>query len=205
MTGRSSLRARWTAAAYRSPLITDSVRVVLLVLAEQMTEAGYVSVPRTEIADRIGRSPRRVTERLELARVTGFLDVVRRGQPGRTAEYRGLIPTGPAPSYGADGCTTQGCGRAHQEHGADCSTHSVRTGAPSANGQHGADGGPANTRARAGTTSATSPQRQAWCFVIAAKCRTPGKRHRRQQRGARSYSPTQPYLTRSCRAGRTEP
>lgn len=101
------------------PHITDSTRVVLLVLADHMTDHGYVSVPRSTIAKTINRSHRRVTERLQDARTAGLLDVVRSGRPGRTAEYVAVIPT----SHGADGRT--------KLDGADCSTHSWRTGAPS--------------------------------------------------------------------------
>ncbi len=121
MNRREGLRDRWRATVLRSPHITDSVRVVLLILADHMTEKGYVSIPRTAIADAIGRTPRRVTERLEKARDAGLLDVVRSGRPGRTAEYVAVIPS----PLGADGRTT---------HGADCSTHSWRTGAPSETG-----------------------------------------------------------------------
>ena len=116
---RTGLRDRWRMVVLASPHITDSVRVVLLVLADHITDRGYVSVPRSTIAETISRSPRRVTERLEKARDAGLLAVVRSGQPGRTAEYVAVIP---AP-HGADGCTKQ--------HGADYSTHSWRTGAPS--------------------------------------------------------------------------
>lgn len=113
------LRDRWREIVLASPHITDSVRVVLLVLADHMTDHGYVSVPRSTIARTIHRSPRRVTERLERAREAGLLDVVRSGRPGRTAEYVAVIPS----THSADGRT--------KLHGADCSTHSWRTGAPS--------------------------------------------------------------------------
>lgn len=145
MSGRPTVKARWIAEVLRSPHITDSVRVLLIVMAEYMTAAGYVTVPRAELADRIGRNPRRVTERIESAKGAGFLQVVRSGRPGLTAGYNATVP---APSHGADGCTNEGCGRVHQPHGAVSSTHRWRTGAPSKTDTHGADGGPASTRAR---------------------------------------------------------
>lgn len=125
MTARDGLRDRWRAEVYRSPLISDSVRVVLLVLADHMTSRGYVSVPRTKLAAKLGRSPRRITERLEKARAAGFLDVVRNGRPGQTAEYVATFPDG------ADGRTNSDAAQdrlmvrfAATIHGADGRTNS---------------------------------------------------------------------------------
>lgn len=131
-----------------SALITDSVRVLLLVMARSMTEQGFVSVPRKVLAAALNRDERRITERLETARKIGFLSVVRQGMPGRTAEYAAAFPiltervrTG-APSAYLERVRTGA-----PEKGADCSAHSLRTGAPSNAPSHGADGQPTNTRA----------------------------------------------------------
>ena len=141
---RDGTRDRWRAEVLRSSLIGDSVRVVLIVMAEAMTEAGYVSLPRNTLAKTINRAPRRVTERIELARLAGFLNVIRPGKPGQTAEYVATLPAHP---HGAP-VRTKPKGTSATRHGADSSHHSVRTGAPSKPDTHGADGGPTNTRAR---------------------------------------------------------
>lgn len=130
---RRGFRDRWRAEVIKTGLISDSVRVVLIVLADSMTDAGYVSVPRAKLAELVGRSPRRITERIEKARQVGYLDVVRRGQPGRTAEYCATLP-----AHGAHGRTTDMVRIA--------APIQVRTGAPPWESAHGADGGPANAR-----------------------------------------------------------
>ncbi|MCU1691153.1 MAG: hypothetical protein JWM64_244 [Frankiales bacterium] len=77
----------------RSAAISDSVRVLLLALCDDMTEAGQVSVPRSRLATRLGRSERRVSERLEQAVEARLLDRVQTGTPGRTAVYAALLAT----------------------------------------------------------------------------------------------------------------
>lgn len=130
---RADLRGRWRAEVIRSARISDSVRVVLLVLADEMTAAGYVSVPRRKIAETINRHEARVTERLTKAISAGFLSVVRAGRPGRTAEYCATLPDG-APVRTTD--MVRSAGRVV-----------VRTGAPPSEAQHGAPGWSTNTRA----------------------------------------------------------
>jgi len=142
MSRRDGFRDRWRVEVIRSARISDSVRVVLIVLAGRMTDAGYVSVPRTELSALIGRSPRRITERIEKAREAGYLDQVRRGRPGRTAEYQAILP---GLLLGADGRTKE---RSSEDHlmVRTAATVLVRTGAPPWTAPHGADGGPTNTR-----------------------------------------------------------
>jgi hypothetical protein len=122
-------RAVWRAEVFRSPVITDSVRVLLLAMAEQMGEDGRVSVPRSALAVLLGRQPRRVTERIGLAIDAGFLDRVTTGKPGVTAVYRATLPDGAA------GRTSRG---------ADCSHHSSASKGAPRRTSRGADGGPAN-------------------------------------------------------------
>ena len=51
---RPSLRTRWKAEAFRTALVSDSVRTVLLLLSEHMAADGYVSVPRSKLAEALG-------------------------------------------------------------------------------------------------------------------------------------------------------
>jgi hypothetical protein len=144
---RRGLRDRWRSEVLRATRITDSVRVVLLILADSMTDAGYVSVPRSELAATLNRSPRRVTERLELAREAGYLAVVRPAMPGRTAEY---VATLPEASQGAPVRTSTNGHKSGLERGglqppfvAPFRTSTER----GTSDARGADGGPPNTRA----------------------------------------------------------
>jgi hypothetical protein len=176
-----SRRDEWRTEVIRSSLISDSVRVVLLVLADTMTDTGCVSVPRSRIAAAINRSPRRVTERLELAREAGYLAITRAGKPGQTAAYMARLPD---LSHGADGRTKPRVRTGAPQHGADSSHHSWRTGAPTKPDTHGADGGPANTRARSSRNDnqeRTEGQKPSGCvdcsapdpfMPIAGRCRT---------------------------------
>src|SRR5690554_5689529 len=91
---QESLRTRWRREVFRTKLVPDSVRVVLLALAEHMRENGYVSVARRTIAAEIGRDPRRINERIQAAVDARLLDRVRRGRPGVTAVYRAVLPWG---------------------------------------------------------------------------------------------------------------
>jgi hypothetical protein len=107
-----------------------------LVLADRMTDMGYVSMPRSELASVLNRTPRRITDRIQSAKDKGFLDVVRTGAPGRTAEYFGVIPVG------ADARTKRDGAVSSTHSGADGSTKqpwAKRT-------PHGADVGEASTR-----------------------------------------------------------
>jgi hypothetical protein len=134
VNGRRSLKSRWKAEAFRTALVSDSVRAVLLLLSDHMGADGYVSVPRSKLAEELGRSPRRVTERLQAAVDAGLLARVSRGYEGHTAVYRALLPT---PERVSKTSTLSGCGRVHPPF-----IHSVRE-RPSLGG---ADGGPAKTK-----------------------------------------------------------
>lgn len=118
--------ADWRAVVYRHAGINNSVRVLLLYLADNMRADRTVSIPQSRIAEALGVSTRRVKERIAAARSAGLLDTVRKGRPGTTAMYQGLLPK---PSLGADVRTNQTA-----QHGAV-----VRTIKPPL---YGADGGP---------------------------------------------------------------
>jgi len=89
---RQSLSARWQAEVWKSTDITDGCRVLLLALVPRMDAKGYVSVPRAELTNLLGRNERRIAERIDQALAAGFLDRVRRGQKGVTAVYRVTVP-----------------------------------------------------------------------------------------------------------------
>jgi hypothetical protein len=87
-----TFRGRWIDEVFRTPLITDAVRVALLALASDMDDAGRVSVPRGELAGRLARSERRMDDRIKAAIAAGFLDRTSRGQKHQTAAYGAHIP-----------------------------------------------------------------------------------------------------------------
>ena len=74
------------------PQLTDPVRVYLLYLAEHMHADRKVSVPRKTIAKALGRSERRVTERVSAAHEAGFLHTVSAGYRGHVPVYQGIFP-----------------------------------------------------------------------------------------------------------------
>lgn len=159
------LKARWYPEVLRSPLISDSVRVLLIALHDDMNADGFVSVPRKQLAVRLGKTPRRVAERFEQAVAAGFLDRVRAGRPTVTAEYRAMLPnvgTGRVrpssskpldrltkPKLGADDRTMSGGDGADVRMVRIAAPIEGRTTAPSAHAQHGADDRPANHTATA--------------------------------------------------------
>ena len=96
MRGRDAASWREMVLAYQAAGMTNGVRVLLVVMAEHMNSGRYVSVPRSRLAERFGISPRRVTERIQIAHELGLLDTVEKGKPGRTATYQGLFPSGGA-------------------------------------------------------------------------------------------------------------
>ena len=95
MSRRDGLRDRWRddhVIPHRD--IGDACKVLLLVLAARMTNAGYVSVPRRDLADLLGVHPQRIAERIATAVEHDLLMKTGGGYAGRTAEYTAVIPTG---------------------------------------------------------------------------------------------------------------
>jgi hypothetical protein len=90
---RKGVRDRWlphvlnghTGAGY-------GCRLMLTVMYFRMTEKGYVSVPRTELAAILGVHPRYITRWTREAIDAGLLQKVGGGYHGRTAEYAAVIP-----------------------------------------------------------------------------------------------------------------
>ncbi|HEY9410992.1 MAG TPA: hypothetical protein VIP77_15545 [Jiangellaceae bacterium] len=85
-------RAHWLREVLRTAQITESVKVMLLALGiEEMDPSGLVSVPREELAVRIGRGKARVSERITAAVDMGFLVRVSAGKKGNTAVYAAAV------------------------------------------------------------------------------------------------------------------
>lgn len=178
---RPPIKGRWYREVLRSPLISDSVRVLLIALHDDMQADGFVSVPRKQLAARLGKNPRRISERFEQAVAAGFLGRVRAGQPTVTAEYRAMLPNAnaervrpssskpierlmqPAPAEekaegDADGRTIPPALGADVRTVRIAAPMEVRTTAPLPHAQLGADDPPANHSAslrfqRSGATS----------------------------------------------------
>jgi hypothetical protein len=89
---RRSFRDHWRSEVLRTGRVGDATKVLLLTMHDDMDPQGYVSVPRPVLAERLGRSERRVTERLTEAVGARLLDHVRRGQKGVTPVYRAMLP-----------------------------------------------------------------------------------------------------------------
>lgn len=88
-----SLRDRWIEHVERSPLITDSVRCLLFVLAlHYMDEDGYTEVHQDDICGRIGKQKRRLYDRYQGAVDAGFLVEVKRGGSGGAVGYQAAFP-----------------------------------------------------------------------------------------------------------------
>jgi hypothetical protein len=82
----------WRRAAYRSHLISDPVRVLLLWLADHARQDMTVSVPRDRIAKALNKSERRIAERFRDARDAGFLFQMSAGYRGHTSVFRCTFP-----------------------------------------------------------------------------------------------------------------
>lgn len=87
-----TFRGRWIDEVFRTPSISDAVRVALLALALEMDDAGEVSLPRRELAERLARSERRMDDRIGTAIQAGLLERTSRGHRSRTAAYRATLP-----------------------------------------------------------------------------------------------------------------
>lgn len=86
-------RERWLDHVRRSPQITDSVRVLLMTLADKfMDDDGRTKVKQVEVAVALGRPKRRVYDRYQAAIAAGFLVEVSRGGEGSAVTYQARIP-----------------------------------------------------------------------------------------------------------------
>ncbi|MBG0828516.1 hypothetical protein HS041_12130 [Planomonospora sp. ID67723] len=100
-------RAHWLRTVIKTKQITDSIRVLLMTFALHMDASGRVSVPRVDLAELLGRDPRKVGEKVKTALESGFLVQIVRGQKHRTAVYvaafngqpLSMPPGGPAENF----------------------------------------------------------------------------------------------------------
>jgi hypothetical protein len=87
-----TFRAHWANEVLRTPLVTESIKLLLMSIAiEDMDEAGVFSVPREMLAVRVGRGKARISERLQTAVDAGLLVRVSEGKRGSTAVYAAAI------------------------------------------------------------------------------------------------------------------
>ena len=93
MAHERTRRARWRTAVYKAPHMTNATRLLLIRLADDMHPDGFVSIPRSTLADSLGVHPSRITERIHAAEKAGWLSTRTPGRPGATAEYAATFPT----------------------------------------------------------------------------------------------------------------
>ncbi|MBS45413.1 MAG: hypothetical protein CMH83_20025 [Nocardioides sp.] len=134
--------------------LTPGCQLLLLRLADDMNANAIVSVPRSHLADDLAAPAPRITEWISEAIEKRFLDRVRRGQPGVTAVYQGLIRN---PVEVRRGVPSQRYAQPDQAE--------VRPGVPTEGVQRYATGGsheeaPAGTFARTGSGELSSPSRR---------------------------------------------
>jgi len=86
--------ANWRRELLANTAVSNATKVLLLVLCDDMDRRGYVSVPRSTLARRLGVAPARITERVREAHKVGLLFTVEQGRPGRTATYVATNPVG---------------------------------------------------------------------------------------------------------------
>jgi len=90
----TEVRDPWCRAVIKHSTLTNATKLLLVVLVDDMKLDGRVSVPRSELAKKLGVHPSRITERIKEAVDARVLDVVQRGRPGVTAEYQALLSDG---------------------------------------------------------------------------------------------------------------
>lgn len=72
--------------------LSNGCRLLLLRLSDDMDQNCNVSISRSALAEHLGVAPARITEWVRVAHLMGLLTTIRRGRPGVTAVYRGVIP-----------------------------------------------------------------------------------------------------------------
>lgn len=146
-----SLRDQWVREVFRNPGITDATRVMLLSLAQDMDEDGRVEVSRDEIAVRLNRHPRKITDRYNAGQAAGFLakagggnrsgsNVFQATMPGRDKGAARRHPNEPerVPPVGTHP-TGKGAGSQHPSGGTKGATNRHPFGDKSADGRHPSD------------------------------------------------------------------
>jgi hypothetical protein len=90
----STARGRWLRYIYATARVPDSVRVLLLVMAEHMDEDGRVEIGRDDLAALLSRAPQRISGRCSKAIEAGLLQQVRRGTRGAKSVFQAVLPEG---------------------------------------------------------------------------------------------------------------
>ncbi|WP_152521144.1 hypothetical protein [Nocardiopsis ganjiahuensis] len=90
----STTRGQWLRYVYATSRVPDSVRVLLLVLAEHMGNDGRVEVSRDDLAVLLSRAPQRISGRYSQAIEAGLLQQVRRGTRGAKSVFQAVLPEG---------------------------------------------------------------------------------------------------------------
>lgn len=120
-----TFRGEWVDEVFRSPLITDAVRVALLALAREMDDDGLVEADRSMLAGRLARHERKVSERYRMAQEAGFLKKVRGGNRGGPNVFQATLPP-----------TAKGAARRHPFDGERVPVSSTQTTDKGADPQH---------------------------------------------------------------------
>lgn len=97
MKGRT-VRDAWYRQVLGTQLVADACRVLLLHLAHEMTEQGYVQVPRETLAADLGIHEKRVTARIGEAVKAGLLVRVGGGHNGQVTQYAAQVTGGKGPA-----------------------------------------------------------------------------------------------------------
>lgn len=108
-------------AVYRGDMPAGT-KVLLLRLLDDMNHKLIVSVPRRRLAEDLNVDPSRISEATTKAKNLGYLDVVKRGRPGTTAVYQGMLGGAESapqstPQHGAENSTCHGAESAPQNGG----------------------------------------------------------------------------------------
>lgn len=95
---------KWRRSVYASSTLTYGTKVLLLRLSDDMSANAIVSIPRSRLAEELDCRPATITEQMKQARAAGYLSIVRRGRPGVTAVYQGLVVRAGVPSQRYENC-----------------------------------------------------------------------------------------------------
>lgn len=126
--------------------LSPGCALLLLRLSDDMDQYAKVSIPRSVLADDLDTSTARITDWITEAVEKRFLDRVRRGRPGVTAVYQGLIRTADEVRPGVP--SQRYATPDHVE---------VRPGVPLKDGQRYAPGGPQEGKRTARSDQTVTP------------------------------------------------
>jgi len=115
---RNGVRDRWLPHALDGRTEAGyGCRLMLAAMHTRMSDKGYVSVPRTVLADLLGVHPSQITKWTKEAVDVGLLQKIGGGYHGRTAWFVAVIPSGKVTndwSPSLDGKVTSGSAPSHE-------------------------------------------------------------------------------------------